>query len=94
MRQRFVYYRVLEDQLAPAVAAARAMQQRLAAEHPGLEAAMLRRPEAGDGQVTLMETYRSPWGIGPVLGDAIEADAAALSGWIDGTRHVEEFEPL
>ena len=49
---------------------------------------------AGDGQVTLMETYRSPWGIGPALGDAIEAAAGALSGWIAGTRHVEEFDPL
>jgi len=94
MRQRFVYYRVAEDQLAPAVAAARVMQQRLAAEHPGLQAALLRRPGAGEGQVTLMETYRSPWGIGPALGDAIEAAAAALSGWIAGTRHVEEFDPL
>ena len=40
MRQRFVYYRIAEDQLAPAVAAARVMQQRLAAEHPGLQAAL------------------------------------------------------
>ena len=93
MRQLFVYYRVADERLATALDAARAMQQQLVAAHPGLQAALLRRPGSDDGAVTLMETYRSPWGVNPALGADIESAAAAWSEWISGARHVEEFEP-
>jgi len=93
MRQLYVYYRVAEDRLAPMLEAARAMQQRLVAAHPGLQATLLRRPGSQDGQVTLMETYSSPWGVSVALGQDIEAAAAALPGWTAGARHVEAFEP-
>ena len=94
MRQLYVYYRVAEDRLAPVLEAARAMQQRLVAAHPGLQASLLRRPGSQDGQVTLMETYSSPWGVGAALERDIETAAeSALAGRIAGARHVEAFEP-
>jgi hypothetical protein len=95
MSQRYVYYRVAEADLAGAVAAIGAMQQRLLIAHPGLEADRLRRPGAADGLVTLMEIYRAAGGLSDAMGRAIEAEAAAtLSHWLVGSRHIENFEPL
>jgi hypothetical protein len=77
--RRYVYYRVREADLAAATAALRAL--------PG-DVELLRRPEANDGFVTLMEVHR---GDDP----ALEARcAAAIAPWLQGVRHVEVFAPL
>lgn len=71
----------------------RRLQHALRAEWPGLQAELLRRPQPdANGCVTLMEIYALPPGGD---GAAIEARAAACTaGWLQGSRHVERFEPL
>jgi hypothetical protein len=91
MTQLYVYYKLPESGLAAAVAAAQAMQARLAAAHPGLRCGLLRRPGLRNGEVTLMETYAGA--VTPelevALGVAAQATAALPAG-----RQVERFEPL
>ncbi|MCI1192077.1 DUF4936 family protein [Calidifontimicrobium sp. SYSU G02091] len=88
----FVYYRVPAPRLEAAAAAARALQADLVARHPGLEAALLRRPELRDGDATLMETYAAPAGVDDALAAEIARLAAAAG--LPQPRHVEVFEPL
>lgn len=89
--RHYVYYRVADTDLAAAVAAVTAAQQRLCDAHAGLAADCLRRPGAKDGLVTLMEVYA----FGPAHdAGAVEADAAAASApWRRGDRHLEVFVP-
>lgn len=95
-RRLYVYYRVATTAAPAAVAVVRAMQARLCAAHPGLEAELLwRPPEAepaaagadaaggptdGLAERTLMEVYRRPGGVDPALAQAIADAAAALPG--------------
>ena len=88
MRRLYIYYAVAESRLAATVAAVRAMQARLSADHPGLQAELLRRPESRDGQVTLMEIYAG--GVTPALLAALDSAAAGLPQ----PRHNEVFDPL
>ncbi len=90
--RHYVYYRVDAGDADAAVAAAQAVQARLRAEHPGLQAELLKRPGLRDGQVTLMETYA----FAPQQdAAAVESQAAAATaGWRRGPRHVEVFERL
>jgi Domain of unknown function (DUF4936) len=82
--RRYVYYRVRLHDAAAAVAAVRAMHARWSAA--GVTCELLRRAGQTDG-VTLMETYRDA----PPA--AIEAEArAALSPWLVGERHIEDFD--
>lgn len=90
----FVYYRVAEHDLPALRVAARAMQAALSGDEPGLHCALLRRPGLREGQVTLMETYAAPGGVGAALQARIDTAALALAPWIAGARHVELFEPL
>lgn len=90
-RQLFVYYRVAQVRLGDTVAAVRALQAALAAAHPGLRVALLRRPEAQDGQVTLMETYAGALDAAAL--DALDALTRA-AGALPQPRHAEWFEPL
>jgi hypothetical protein len=93
-RELFVYYRVAEATLDSACAAALAMQADLCAAYPGLQARLLRRPEAADGRCTLMETYACTAGVGAALQTAIDqAAGAALASWQLGERHTEVFRP-
>jgi len=95
MRRLFIYYRVAAVRADEAVARARQMQQALRAQDALLHAELLRRPDAIDSHVTLMETYaRDAAGIDPALRARIESEAlAALAGLVVGERHVEVFEP-
>ncbi len=91
-RRHYVYYRVGVADGAAAVAGVLAEQAALRAAHPGLATECLRRPDAADGLVTLMEVYAFAAGQDPA---AIEQRAAAASArWCRGARHVEVFETL
>jgi hypothetical protein len=76
--------------------AARALQARLVAAHPGLDATLHRRAgEPAGGPRTLMEIYLHPGGIDAALQQAIESAAReALAPLADGPRHVEVFDRL
>lgn len=91
----YVYYRVAGADLPAAVAAARSLQAGLQAAHPGLVAALLRRPGLQGGQATLMETYCHPDGLPDTLQAGIhQAAQQALAPWLQGGRHHELFVPL
>lgn len=95
MPERFIYYRV-HAHAGPATAdAVRAAQSALCARHAGLQARLLRR--ADDAGRTWMETYARPahdGGVDDGLLDEIERELSnVLADAIDGTRHVETFEP-
>jgi Domain of unknown function (DUF4936) len=87
--QLYVYYTVPEAELPGAVHAARAMQARLMALHPGLACELLRRPDLRPAGVTVMETYSAP-GLSDAFVDMLQSAAAALPQ----PRHVERFVPL
>lgn len=101
-RRLYVYYRVSREGVAGAVAAVQAMQARLCARRPGLQAQVLRRVEdeayapasGGDGStVTLMEVYSAPLGVDAACLAEIEAEAALLPFTKpDSARHLELFE--
>jgi len=99
MRELFIYYRSPAERSAEVAGRVRAFQARLVALHPQLTARLLRRPgQRDDGAVTWMETYAihtmSPSdGVDRTLESEIEAAAESLRGCIDGTRHIEVFEP-
>ena len=96
MSEVFVYYRV---RAADAAAHLRAVQQwhaSLRRQYPGLRARLLRRSDDSNGLQTWMETYAADAlaeGITPALQADIEAQARALTPWIDGPRHSEVFSP-
>ena len=90
MRELYVYYRVAEGVLPAAQAQVRDFQATLRADHPALQARLMRRPELRDGQVTLMETYALPGGIPAELAARITAGTPALPA----PRHVEAFDAL
>jgi len=94
MRELFVYYRVPEAKAVAAQRGIEALQAELRAAHAGLEARLLRRPEASNGVQTWMEIYRRPGhalGIDEVLQTDIEARAARHAPHFEGVRHVEVF---
>jgi hypothetical protein len=84
----YVYYKVPEAALAATVDAVHRLQAGLRAAHPGLQAALLRRPELQVGQVTLMETYAG------ALTPAVEAAIAEATSALPQPRHSEHFIPL
>lgn len=81
----YVYYKVPEAALAATVDAVHRVQAGLRAAHPGLQAALLRRPEMPGGQVTLMETYAG------ALSPAVEAAIAEATSALPQPRHSERF---
>ena len=87
----FVYYKVPATDLAAVCQAVRLMQLRLRARHAGLQAELLRRPDAPQGVVTLMETYAAPQGVDEDLQANIQLAADDLARWPIGARHVELF---
>jgi hypothetical protein len=91
VRELFIYYRATQENASVLHAEVSRMQSELRARHPGLQARLLRRPQAADGLHTWMETYSSPDGIGDALKSAIDTAALALAPLIQGSRHTEEF---
>nr|WP_281375221.1 DUF4936 family protein [Aquabacterium terrae] len=90
----YVYYRIDAADFDAVCSAVQVMQAELRHAHPGLDAALLRRPVSEQGQLTLMETYAAPQGVDAALQARIEAAASALSRWLRGARHSEVFEPI
>lgn len=95
MRELYIYYRVNHRDESAALRAAAAMQQTLRERHAGLQARLLRRPEAAaDGQQTWMETYALPGtGVNTALEREIDAAAVTWAAYISGPRHCEVFVP-
>ena len=90
----YVYYRVAAADLPAAVAAAQQLQAALQNAHPGLQAALLRRPGLQSGQATLMETYSHPVGLHHMQATITQAAQLALAPWLQGDRHNELFDRL
>ena len=104
-RRLYVYYRVPAADLATVLQVVAAMQQRLCATHPGLQAELLCKHDGGAAQEaacdepTLMEVYARrddgaarERGIDAALQAAIASAAQqALGVFISGRRHVEAF---
>lgn len=94
-RELFVYYRVARTHWRDAASAVETWQQQLQRSHPGLLARVLRRPEAVDDTVTLMEVYAIEDGsVDSVLEAEIVRYASALQGWLIGERHNERFDTI
>jgi hypothetical protein len=92
VRELFIYYRATIENASVLHAAALALQAELRARHPGLQARLLRRPEAVNGLHTWMETYAAPSGISDSLQGEIETVAhAKLAPLTAGARHTESF---
>jgi hypothetical protein len=96
-RELYIYYRVALPHWRDAADAVTACQRELCDAHPGLVARVLRRPDAHDGHVTLMEAYANASGareIDAALEAEIARGAPALARWLTGERHVERFDAL
>ena len=97
MRELYVYYRVPEAAAAAAQRDIEALQAELRRVHAGLDARLLRRPDASNGLQTWMEIYARPThprGVDEALQAAIEARAEAHRRHLEGPRHVEVFIDL
>ena len=101
MRTLFVYWKVSPERLAPALAAARALQARWRQRHPALAAGLYTRADADDradrdgGLATVMETYAQPGGLDEPTQQMLIDDSRLLLGpWCSGGRHVEHFDRL
>lgn len=93
MRALFIYWKVLPEQRAGALAAARAFQAGLSQRHPSLAAGLYQRAESGAAMVTLMETYTQPGGLDALaLRDIVDGGQATLAAWCAHGRHVEQFD--
>lgn len=93
MRELYFYWRARPDAVAPALAAARALQQRMRECDPDLDARLLRRAEGDES--TVMEIYAAPHGIDAERRRRLQEEGdAALAPWLDGPRHLEVFEPV
>jgi hypothetical protein len=95
VRALFIYWKVPAEDLAGALAAARAFQAGLSQRHPSLSACLYQRAESGSAVVTLMETYTQPGGLDAIaMQDLVDGGHAALAPWCAGRRHVEQFDLL
>jgi len=94
MRELYVYYRVREAEAAAAQRDIESLQAELRAGHVGLDARLLRRPDASNGLQTWMEIYArptDPLGVDEKLQAEIEARAVNRGKHLEGPRHVEVF---
>jgi len=94
----YVYYRVAQDHVLPALRTVRDFQRGLREQHPGLTTRVLQRSaERGEG-VTLMEIYAfgdgRNSGIDTALRSGIEDAAAALAPMLSSPRQTEVFDAL
>lgn len=92
----YVYYRVAAERCAAALGEIQALQAGLRAELAGLEARLLQRSEAPEGQgyVTWMEIYRLPGGLDDIACARIEAAGRAHPQGRIGPRVTERFQPV
>jgi hypothetical protein len=100
----FVYYRVRALDTTAALAAVHAMQRKLEAAWPGLQARVLKRRSDAEGPQTWMEVYKVEAGVtadepfersrAEELAALVERHADVLMLWIDGERTVETFVPI
>lgn len=98
MRELFIYYRISPSRTAEARRLVLDFQARLRDRHPGLQARLLRRPADPLTEQTWMEIYSRAepapaGGITPELEAEIAVEAAVLAPCLNGSRHVEVFEP-
>jgi hypothetical protein len=94
VRELFIYYRTTFENASVLHATVSRLQDDLRARHPGLQARLMRRPDAADGLHTWMETYADPHnknGITDALQREIDAAALVLAPLLVGPRHVESF---
>lgn len=95
MHELYIYYRVRAEREAALREASAVFAARLCQAEPGLQVRWRRRPAApGDDLRTWMEIWTHPDGVGVTRAARIEAAAAVLQGMIEGSRHVEAFEPI
>lgn len=98
-RELFVYYRVAEGEWREACAAVHEFQSVLRASYPELTARVLRRPDVGNGWVTLMEVYSidarsNPDGVDGEWQSRIEDGARVLRRWLRSDRHADCFDAV
>jgi hypothetical protein len=96
-RELYVYYRVAQTHWRVAADAVSAWQHELRRTRPGLIARVLRRPEARDDAVTLMETYACEPHNGAIdvaLQAAIERGPPTVQPWLKGLRQIEPFDAI
>lgn len=84
----YVYYKVPATALQATLLAVQQTQSALRLAHPGLRTALLRRPEAPEGVVTLMESYAG------ALSAEVEAAIAEATSALPQPRHTERFTVL
>jgi Domain of unknown function (DUF4936) len=91
----YIYWKLAPTRRDAALAAARALQSRLADQ--GIACRLLQRSDEsapGDGALTVMETYGAGAGLDRESADrVVQATQAALGAWALGPRHVERFAP-
>jgi quinol monooxygenase YgiN len=93
-REVYVYYRVAPAHWLETADAVAQWQREMCRSHPGLVASVLRRPEAHDDVVTLMEVYAGSHTIDAAFEATIARGAEALGPWLLGERHIERFDAL
>jgi hypothetical protein len=95
MRQLFIYWKTPTASADATQRATAAMQVRLRAALPGLQAGLFRRSETAPTLVTLMETYAIAGAdVGPSQQALISEAAQSLATWCPQGRHVEVFDAL
>lgn len=92
MTHLYIYYQVREEHVSSLCLRVAAMQAALA-DSQGVKGRLMRRPEAPDGVQTWMEVYEATGsGFDAALAAAVEQ--TAVSGLIEGKRHIEVFTEL
>lgn len=93
-RELFVYWRTPAPGLDEALAAARRWQDVLAAQHPRLQARLLRRSDVEGPWATVMEVYAAPGGLDKAtIRHIVDGGNERLAAWCPQGRQVEPFEP-
>lgn len=93
-RRLYVYYRVAEADLGAVASAVRQCQSALMLDDAHLHCELLRRPDLREGQVTLMEIYRSAVGVDNAQQTRIDAAIGQLNLALASPRHTEVFEDI
>jgi hypothetical protein len=93
VHELYFYWRSRPGWAGEAVAAMQRLQRRWCEQVPGLTARLLKR---ADGErPTWMEVYTRPDGLDTTLEQQLRDEGdACLARWLDGTRHLEVFEPI
>jgi Domain of unknown function (DUF4936) len=88
----YFYWRANPADSAAVKASVQAWQATLRHGQPGLQTRLLHRSEVAASDMTWMETYALPCGIGPALQQQIaERGDVVTAPWRRGPRHLEVF---